>query len=303
MEQYANIRKIIDLAPMSAVQLRTVSLCFCLNMLDGIDVLSISFAAPLLVGQWGIQPEILGTIFSAALLGMMVGSLFIAPLGDTIGRRKLLMISLLLIAAGMLSTVLVTSVPQLLVVRFVTGCGLGGVVAMMAAMAAEFSPIRHRNFTVTLVQGGYPLGATLTGLVAAVTIPAYGWESVFMLGGTLTLIALPIVWFCLPESLDFLLSRQPHGALEKINEGLRKMGHEELKKLPPIPTFVASKAGVAPFFAALGTLFSREYRSATFLLWVAFFMSFATLYFLLSWVPQLTSNTGLSIEMAIYWVV
>jgi MFS family permease len=75
---------------MSRVQLRAVSLCFWLNMLDGVDILSISFAAPLLSREWGIAPATLGIVFSAALAGMMAGSMLLAPFGDAIGRRSVL---------------------------------------------------------------------------------------------------------------------------------------------------------------------------------------------------------------------
>jgi benzoate transport len=287
-----DIRHLIDHGPMSGVQLRAVSLCFWLNMLDGVDILSISFAAPLLSREWDIPPATLGVVFSAALAGMMAGSMLLAPLGDSIGRRRVLVLSLLLIAIGMLGAPLASSVEELLIVRFVTGVGIGGVVPTMAAFAAELSPLRRRSFAVTLVQGGYPLGATITGIVALWLLPAFGWQSLFVLGGVLTLLSLPFVYFVLPESPEFLLSKQPPGALPKLNGLLQAMGHEALAELPPRPATDAPR-GAAHLIAALGSLFSAPHRAATLLLWVAFFMSLATLYFLQNWVPQLTANAGL----------
>jgi benzoate transport len=269
-------------------------------MIDGVDILSLAFAAPLLSREWGIPPTTLGVVFSAALAGMMAGSMLLAPLGDAIGRRKLLTISLLLIAIGMLGTVFATSVSQLLVLRFVTGCGLGGVVPTMATLAAEFSPIRRRNFAVTLVQGGYPLGATLTGLIALWLIPNFGWQSLFLLGGGLTILSLPFVYLVMPESPEFLLSKQPAGALAAINRTLSRMRQPPLASLPPPSSSLRASPALAQFFAALRTLFSAQYRAPTALLWVAFFMSFATLYFLQSWVPQLTANAGLPDSQA-FW--
>jgi MFS family permease len=223
---------------------------------------------------------------------MMAGSMLLAPLGDAIGRRKLLAVALALIAAGMLGVVFADSVSDLLLLRFITGVGLGGVVPTMAAFAAELSPQRHRSFAVTLVQGGYPLGATITGLLAAWLMPKFGWHSLFVLGGVLTLLSLPFVYLVLPESPDFLLSRRPPGALQKLNRMLRGMGQPEIAALPPAPAGVEQPRGLDQFFGALRKLFSLEHRVDTILLWIAFFTSLLTLYFLQNWVPQLVANSG-----------
>jgi MFS family permease len=162
----------------------------------------------------------------------------------------------------------------------------------MAAFAAELSPQRHRSFAVTLVQGGYPLGATITGLLAAWMMPSFGWPSLFVLGGALTLLSLPLVYFVLPESPDFLLSKRPPGALEKLNRMLRGMGHPEIAALPPAPAGIEQPRGLRQFASALKKLFSAEHRVDTVLLWIAFFTSLLTLYFLQNWVPQLVANSG-----------
>lgn len=298
--RHTDIRELMDSGPMSPLQVGTIAICFLLNMLDGVDVLSLSFAAPVLAKSWSISPETLGVVFSAALIGMFLGSLLLAPLGDSIGRRKLLIISLLLIAFGMLTTAVARSVPELLVLRLITGCGLGGVVATMATIAAEFSPNRRRNFSVTIVQGGYPLGATLTGLVAAVIVPAIGWWSVFVVGGGLTLLLLPLVVFALPESPQFLLHRQPPGALEAVNKSLRRMRLGQLDELPPAAQEHRNRPRLKVLLEALREILSPQYRPQTLLLWIAFFLCFVTLYFLINWVTQLASATGLPLKLAIY---
>jgi benzoate transport len=289
-----DIREIIDHGPMTGLQLRAVSFCFFLNMLDGVDVLSISFAAPILSRDWHIDPTTLGVLTSAALAGMMAGSTLLAPLGDAIGRRRLLMFSLLLIAIGMLGVLLAGSLPSLLALRFVTGCGLGGVVPTMAAFAAELSPERRRSFAVTAVSAGYPLGATLTGLAALWMLPHLGWQSLFVLGGGVTLLSVPLVLALLPESPDFLLSRQPAGALERLNAFLRALGQADLKALPPRRAAPREANRVAEMVAGLGSLFSAKHRGPTLLLWIAFVMSLATQYFLQLWTPQLGTLAGLT---------
>lgn len=297
---HTDIGKLMDHGPISSLQVGAIAICFLLNMLDGVDVLSLSFAAPVLANNWSIPPETLGIVFSAALIGMFLGSLLLAPLGDSIGRRKLLIISLLLIAFGMLTTAVARNVPELLVLRLITGCGLGGVVATMATIAAEFSPARRRNFSVTIVQGGYPLGATLTGLLAAVIVPAIGWWSVFVVGGGLTLVLLPLVVFALPESPQFLLRRQPPGALATVNKSLGRMRLGQLSELPPAPPDTQNRSRLATLAGALKEILSPQYRGQTLLLWIAFFLCFVTLYFLINWVTQLASATGLPLKLAIY---
>jgi benzoate transport len=284
---------------MTGLQLRAVSLCFFLNMLDGIDVLSISFAAPILSREWHIEAATLGVVFSAALAGMMVGHMLIAPLGDTVGRRKVLALSLLLIAIGMLGVMLAGSLTTLLVLRFVTGCGLGGVVPTMATFAAELSPERRRNFAVTAVSSGYSLGAALTGLGALWMVPHWGWQSLFMLGGGLTVLSLPLVFLLLPESPEFLLSKQPPRALERVNAILRALREPALAALPR-KADVDARPRIQQMIAALAGLLTERYRAATVLLWVAFFASLLTLYFLQNWVPQLTANAGLPVSQA-FW--
>ena len=297
-----DVRHTIDQGNITSLQTLVLGLCFFINMLDGMDVLAISLAAPVLSREWEIPAQMLGGVFSSALVGMALGSIFLAPLADIIGRRKLIMICLAIITVGMIATASASTIRQLLTLRFVTGVGVGGILASMATMSAEFSPERNRNLLVTFVQAGYPVGAAVLGIIVVEgsLIPSFGWPSVFLLAGILTAITLPIVALYLPESLEFLLKKQPAGALEAINETLRRMGHDEIHELPPLEHVNGPAGGTATLLSGVGALFSVEHRHKTVLLWVAFFMAFGTLYFLLSWVPQLGRNAGLPLNRAIY---
>ena len=162
-----DVRKLIDQSRISPLQYGVIAMCVLLNMLDGMDVLVISFAAPVLGKEWGIMPEALGIVFSSALLGMAIGAGFIAPWGDRIGRRKMVILCLGIIGSGILLTAAAQSILQLIVLRFISGAGIGAMLATTATVAAEFSPDRRRNLMVSIVMSGYPIGATLSGLVAA----------------------------------------------------------------------------------------------------------------------------------------
>lgn len=287
-----DIRASLDNNRITTLQYVVFGLCFLLNMLDGMDVLVISFAAPSLADEWGIAPQALGVVFSAGVFGMAAGAMFLAPLADRLGRRWLIIASVALIGSGVTMTAFAQSVSEVMLLRFVSGLGIGAVLAASATLAAEYAPDRKRNFVVGFVLAGYPIGATLTGVVAAQVVPDYGWRMLFVLAGGGTLLVLPLLLALLPESLDFLLRVRPRHALPAINRVLLRMGMTGLTELPP--------AGPVEPPASVRALLDPVRRRSTIMLWLAFFMSFATLYFLISWIPRLATNTGLTLDLAIY---
>jgi MFS transporter, AAHS family, 4-hydroxybenzoate transporter len=163
----------------------------------------------------------------------------------------------------------------------------------LTSMVSEYAPDRHRNFCILLLQAAYPIGAIGTGFFALWLLPLYGWRPLFIVAGIFSLLAIPIVLCLLPESLHYLANRQPPSALPKVNATLKKMGHAPLSVFAPVST-------EQPKSIFVGTLFLSQLKQQTIYLWLAFFMSFATLYFLLSWVVQLAVQLGLSVQNAIY---
>ena len=287
-----DIRELIDSRPMTGLQYTVIILCFLLNVVDGMDVLVISYAARALATEWAISPEALGVVFSAGLFGMTAGALFLAPIADYLGRRTLILFCLVVMSAGILLTAYAQNITQLTALRFATGLGIGAMLASAATMTAEYAPDRRKNFLVSAVLAGYPVGATLSGVVAASIIPEFGWRTMFTVAGLATALAFPLVYLFLPESLNFLVKVRPANALEKANRILRSMGCSELSELP-IAVAAAARSKVSSLFAA-------GKNAPTLWLWLAFFMSFATLYFLLSWIPLLAASTELSPRLAIY---
>jgi len=287
-----DIRAMLEHGKITSLQVTVFVVCVFMNMLDGMDVLVIAYAAPALAADWSTPPEMLGTIFSAGLFGMAAGAAFLAPFADKIGRRKMILICVIVMGTGIFLTAYSQSELQLIALRFISGLGIGSMLATAATMGAEYAPDRNRNFIVSIILSGYPIGATLSGLVAASIIPEYGWRAMFLVAGSATLITLPIVFFLLPESLDFLIKTKPKGALEKANRILKRMGHEAVTELPPAPEEIKQ--------ASVKELFMHGRKLPTIWLWLAFFMSFVTLYFLTSWIPKLASSTGISMKLAIY---
>lgn len=289
----ADVRELIDKSPVTFTQVGVLIICVLMNMLDGMDVMVISYSGPTIQGEWGIDSQSLGIVFSLALLGMALGAAFLSSKADVIGRRNMIIISIIVMGGGVILTSFVQAVWQLGAMRFISGLGIGSMLASTVTLAAEYAPERQRNFFVSIVLTGYPVGATLSGLVAAQVIPAYGWRVMFQVAGAATLVTLPLAIFLLMESWDWLIKKQPQHALEKLNKILRKMGHYAMETLPDKTEEARTKPRV-------GSLFKHGRGESTYKLWVAFFMGFATLYFLTTWIPNLASNTGLSVKLAIY---
>lgn len=244
--------------------LAVVALCFAINMADGVDVTILSFIAPRLQAEWAIGPGTMGTLFSAGLLGMAIGGMFIAPLADRFGRRPVILTALSLMSVGMVASSFAGSVAMLFAMRVLVGSGIGTVLAAMAALAAESAPADRRNLAVGVVQAGYPFAAVFTGLIVARLLPVHGWQAMLFGAAVLTVVLFPVAWAVLPHD------RPADSGVAK--EAAGKVGH----------------------------LFEPQLRARTIALWCAVFFGLMVLYFIVSWIPKLSIAAGLSETDGIY---
>ena len=279
-----DIRRQLDEAPMGRLQIAAIILCILLNALDGFDVLAISFASPGIASEWGIDRAALGLVLSMELIGMAVGSVLLGNLADRIGRRPTILLCLVVMAGGMAAATLAFNVVSLSAIRLVTGLGIGGMLACTNAMVAELSSARARSLAVAIMAAGYPVGAILGGSVASQLLVAGDWRDIFLFGGIVTALFLPLSWFLLPESIGFLLQKRPADALARINRQLARMGHAPAETLPPVDA-----AAPKPSFAAL---FGPGLARTTILLTLAYFCHIMTFYFILKWVPKIVVDMG-----------
>ncbi len=274
-------------------QIIAISICFVIQMLDGMDVLVVAYAASQITTEWGIPGKVYGGIFAAGVFGMTVGSFLLAPFADIVGRRKTILVAIAGIAAAVVLSAFATDVTQMVVLRFVAGLGVGAAGPTLSTIAAEYSPPKYRDFVVLIIGAGYAVGAVCTGVVAAWIIPEYGWRTMFMAAGLATAIMLPLAYLLLPESLEFLLKRRPPGALEHANRILPRLGRPLLSELPKVAVEQRSGLGVSNLLAPIR-------RTSTLSCWIAFFMVYATVYLLLGWVPKLVGETGFALKQAIW---
>ncbi len=279
----------IDNEPMNRFQINTVALCTVINMLDGFDVLVVAFTAASIAAEWNLSATAVGSLLSAGLAGMMAGSLLLGPLADRFGRRPLVLVCLAVISLGMVLSGVSQNTGQLAATRVLTGLGIGGMLPCLNTIVAEFASLRWRSFAVSLLQAGYPIGATLGGILAALLISGSGWRSVYISAGAASALLLLVVWRRLPESLDFLLLRRPPGALRQVNALLARLGRPQVATLP-----VAASDWAAPPRGYAGLLAAPPLVYTTALFCLAFFIVMFSFYFVLSWTPKLLVEAGMS---------
>lgn len=278
--------------PMNSYRWLLVDLCILLNIVDGYDVQVMSFTAASVSKEWALSGSVLGILISLGLVGMAFGSLFIAPIADKVGRRTIILSCLLLSGITMLFSSHVMNPYQLGILRFITGIGIGGLLTNGAVMANEFSTTKWKNLSVALLSTGYAIGAVVGGMIAYRLIGNVGWRSVFMCGGIFTLTVLVLVYFVLPESVEYqLIKRQPN-SIERINKTLAKFNIQAIHSFPAYKELTHGKVSIK-------TLFKGNFKARTIFVWIAFFSVMAGQYFILTWTPKLLTMAGMTPEQGV----
>lgn len=292
-----NVVDTIDRLPIGRFQVLALTLCGLVAILDGFDTQAIAFVAPVMAREWSMDVAAFGPIFGAGLLGLMVGALVMGPIADRIGRRWAVLLSTAIFGVFALLTAATHDFAGLFAYRFLTGIGLGGAMPNIIALASEYSPRRNRATLVTLMFCGFPLGAVLGGLVSANLLSAFGWPSVFVLGGVLPLLLLPVLYVLLPESIRFLVSQ--HTASATVAALLGRI--DRRTSYASTDRFVIGEP-VLPGLP-VSHLFTESRAAGTLLLWTVFFSNLLILYFLINWLPSVLQQAGLPIERAIIGTV
>lgn len=276
---------------MSFYQFLVVALCCLINIADGFDVVSLAVSAPVLSKDWQLDPAILGSMFSASAVGLVIGAFVIGPMADKVGRRPIMLGALATLAAMLLLSGIAQNIQQLFVLRTITGVGLGTLVVCLNTTVAEYASDKARNMALAILHIGFTFGMMLGSGIAAIALETSGWRVVFLAAGALNVVTFTLSLFLLGESREFLVRRQAPGDLERLNRLHRRMQLPELAEMPPKPA--AKLRG-----AAIRSMLAPELRSQTILIWVASATYAIVGYFLMNWKPTILANAGLTPSLA-----
>ncbi|AUT76288.1 MFS transporter [Paraburkholderia hospita] len=280
-----DVQGFIDQSRIGLRQLRLIALCIAIMLVEGYDTTVIGYIAPLLRQQWHLQPQNLGPLFGMGLFGLGIGSLALGPIADKIGRKTLLLLSVGLFGVASLASAFAESLHVLIILRFITGLGLGGAMPNAYTLAAEYSPARSRASLVAPIGCGMAAGGAIGGVFAGNAMQAYGWSIMLTIGGVLPILLVPLLLMWLPESARFQIAR---GVSEdKVRKTLRQM-YPDIQFDKVRLTHVKVPRSAFP----VKYLFRGALARDTVLLWMTGFSTLLIVYFLGNWLPLLVHDSG-----------
>jgi MFS transporter, AAHS family, 4-hydroxybenzoate transporter len=275
-----DVAEVVERQTLGRFQIGLVAISWIITFFDGFDSQAIAFAAPYLSTQYHLDRIMLGNVFSIGLVGTLIGGFAFGYLGDRVGRRPAIILATAAFGLLTLAFVLANGYAALLALRLIDGIALGGMLPLAWALNIEYAPKRYRSTVVTVIMIGYSVGIALGGPTANLLIPQYGWQSLFAVGGTLSLVAALILVLVLPESARFLASKGRQR--QRVAHLLRRLGAEAI---PADAQFVVGdETGQARDFNPV-LLFRDQLRFITPLLWLAYIASSMAVYFLATWTP------------------
>jgi AAHS family 4-hydroxybenzoate transporter-like MFS transporter len=287
-----DVNQLVGSQPMGRFQWLVTVLCFCIVALDGFDASIMGVIAPELTRVWGISTGNLGPVISAALIGLAVGALVAGPLADRFGRKIVIVTSVLFFGLWTLAAAMAPDITWLIVFRFLTGLGLGASMPNTATIISEYAPEKHRSILVTVVFCGFTFGAAAGGFIAADLIPAFGWQSVLLVGGILPVLLVPVLMLWLPESVRLLVVKGASPA--RIRRIVERMvpGATHQQTQFAMPAAAQVKTG------GIAIVLSKQYLFGSVMLWATYFMGLFLVYLLGSWLPTLVKGVGFSVRDA-----
>jgi len=267
------------------VSLSTVGLIF-----DGYDlvvygtVVSTFLRDPSHIGI--VTPAVAGALGSYALVGVLVGALLAGSVGDILGRRKVMLFSYAWFSVGMGITALSTTATMFGMMRFMTGLGVGALVATTGALVSEFAPKGKKNLCNAITYSGVPLGSLLAAMLAIVLLEHIGWRGMFLIGALPLFTLLPLAYFNMPESVAWLAAR---GRLEEARAISDRTGVEIQEA---VPAAAGGAASVSADKAGFAGLFRPPYLFPTIVLGLMSATGLVLVYSLNTWLPELMLRAG-----------
>ena len=278
------IGTLIDESALTLGRVWVVVLCGLVVLLDGYDIQTMSLAVPSLTEEWALAPSAFSLALSASVLGMLIGAALLGPFGDKLGRRPFLIWGMTIVGIASLATALATTPEQLVAWRLLTGVGLGTSLPNATALTSEYVPRRTRAFSISAMFISIALGALIAGFTAPALIDAFGWRSIFVVGGALPLLVALLLFACVPESLQLLVTHRPDDPRIPV------LARRYLPKIDPATIFARLEDRVER--QSVAALFAPRFWARTCLLWVVFALNLFVLFVLISWLPTILTEAG-----------
>lgn len=291
-----DVNSIVDHAKLTPFHFNVVAWCLLIILFDGYDLAINGVTLPLLMNDWGLSAVQAGMLASTALAGMMFGAMIFGSLADKIGRKKVIMICIVLFSGLTFAGGFASNPTEFGILRFLAGLGIGGVMPNLVALTSEYAPKKLRSTLVTTMFSGYAVGGVMAALLGSWFTPNFGWEIMFFIAG-IPLFLLPLIWKFLPESLSFLVKQNKQAEARKI---VSRMAPN--LKVTEMTTFTLPQENV-PEAANVVSLFRRGRAVNTILFWIAFFSCLLTMYALSSWLPKLMMAAGYSMDNSLMFMM
>lgn len=288
-----NIQEFFNNHPFSRFQWVVFALCFSILLLDGFDTAAIGFIAPSLMVEWGIAKPDLAPVLISALIGIALGSFAAGPISSKLGRKLALIVAVFIFGVACAFSYFAGSLNELVVMRFITGLGLGAAMPNAVTMMSEFCPDKRRATITNAMFCGFPLGAALGGFLASWMIPQWGWRTVLGVGGIAPLLLLIPIALYLPESVRYLV------AMNKGADKIRAILSKISASAQQASAFTLSEMSAAnETSGGLKLALSRRFAAGTVMLWLTYFLGLVIFYSLINWMPVLLKDAGLTPKSA-----
>ena len=284
MKEVRNVRNDIDAAALNKYHIRIIVLVAALTIFDGYDNFIAAYVIHFTKDTWRLSLTQAGFLVSSGLIGFMAGALFNGSIADRFGRKPTLIGALLVAGVfSMLTGLVAHSWATFLVLRVLTGVGLGVILPLSTAFVNEFMPKRVSNVTAIVATGGYNIGGVLAGLAGVFLTQSHGWEVLFLIGGLAIPIAILCVFF-LPESPLFLVAAGRTGQALKL-----------MRSLVPGVSYDKATLVLDEDTKNKGSIFvllNAKNRRATLLIWAAETLILFNAYGLIGWIPTVMIARG-----------